>query len=213
MARAELTSREPGPILPPMDEIRISAEPIDEHRCRFVVSEPLLDGARRFASAVEAASSPLAQALFGLEGVAEVVVSGATVTVSKDTHEPWQVAGKRVGAAIRAAFAAGGPLVAPAAPVSTADDEQLYGRVADLFEQEINPAVARHGGVVELIDVQDAMVLLRLGGGCQGCGMADVTLRQGIEVLLKERVPEIRGLVDVTDHAAGTNPYVTASKK
>jgi Fe-S cluster biogenesis protein NfuA len=57
------------------------------------------------------------------------------------------------------------------------------------------------------------MVLLRMAGGCQGCGMADVTLRQGIEVLLKKKVPEIRGLIDVTDHSAGANPYVTASKK
>jgi Fe/S biogenesis protein NfuA len=57
------------------------------------------------------------------------------------------------------------------------------------------------------------MVLLRMGGGCQGCGMADVTLRQGIEVLLRERAPEIQGIVDVTDHSAGTNPYVSASKK
>lgn len=195
-------------------EIRISAEPVDSRRCRFVVSEPLLEGgARRFASSEEAKGSPLAEALFAVAGVSEVVVSGGTVTVTKDNATPWQVTGKQVGQAIRGALAGGLPAVAPAAPVSSEDDERLYGRVADLFEAEINPAVARHGGVVELIDVQDALVLLRMGGGCQGCGMADVTLRQGIEVLLKERVPEIRGIVDVTDHSAGTNPYVTASKK
>jgi Fe-S cluster biogenesis protein NfuA len=170
-------------------------------------------GARRFASAAEAKGSPLAEALFGISGISEVVVSGGTVTVAKATPTPWPATGKQVGAAIRAAFAAGGPLIAEAAPVSSEDDERLYGRVADLFEAEINPAVARHGGTVELIDVQDAMVLLRMGGGCQGCGMADVTLRQGIEVLLKKRVPEIRGLIDVTDHSAGSNPYVTAAKK
>ncbi len=194
-------------------EIRITAEPQDQRRCRFTASEQLVEGARRFGSREEAEGSPLAVALFGVPGVTEVVVAGATVTVSKDTPEPWQVTGKQVGAAIRAALAGGGPLVAPAASDAPGDDERLYGRVADLFEKEINPAVARHGGVVELIDVQDAMVLLRMGGGCQGCGMADVTLRQGIEVLLRERVPEIRGLIDVTDHTAGTNPYVTASKK
>jgi Fe-S cluster biogenesis protein NfuA len=195
-------------------EIRIQAEPIDGTRCRFVVSEPLLEGgARRFASAAEAQDSPLAAALFGIPGIAEVVVSGGTVTVTKTNPGPWQAVGKQVGTAIRAAVAAGGPPVAPAAAVASEEDERLYGRVADLFEAEINPAVARHGGTVELIDVQDAMVLLRMGGGCQGCGMADVTLRQGIEVLLKKRVPEIRGLIDVTDHSAGANPYVTASKK
>ena len=195
-------------------EIRIQAEPIDAEHCRFVVSEALLEGgARRFASAEEAKGSPLAEALFGIPGISEIVVSGGTVTVTKATPAPWQATGKLVGAAIRAALAEARPAVAPPAPVSSEDDERLYGRVADLFEAEINPAVARHGGVVELIDVQDAMVLLRMAGGCQGCGMADVTLRQGIEVLLKKRLPEIRGLIDVTDHSAGTNPYVTASKK
>lgn len=195
-------------------EIRIQAEPIDAERCRFVVSEPLLEGgARRFASAADAKGSPLAEALFAIAGIGEVVVSGGTVTVTKTTSAPWQAVGKQVGAAIRAALAAGEPAVGPAAPVSSEEDERLYGRVADLFEAEINPAVASHGGAVELIDVQDAMVLLRMAGGCQGCGMADVTLRQGIEVLLKRRVPEIRGLIDVTDHSAGTNPYLTASKK
>jgi NFU1 iron-sulfur cluster scaffold homolog, mitochondrial len=195
-------------------EIRIQAEPIDAERCRFVVSEPLFEGgARRFGSAEEAKGSPLAEALFGIAGISEVVVSGGTVTVTKTIPAHWQATGKQVGAAIRAALAAGGPAVAPAAPVSTGEDERLYGRVAELFEAQINPAVARHGGAVELIDVQDAMVLLRMAGGCQGCGMADVTLRQGIEVLLKKHLPEIRGLIDVTDHSAGTNPYVTASKK
>jgi Fe-S cluster biogenesis protein NfuA len=194
-------------------EIRITAEPIDERRCRFVVSEPLLDGVRRFVSAEEGRGSPLAEALFGIPGISEVVVSGGTVTVTKDTPAPWQATGRQVGAAIRSALGSGVPAVAPAPPAAASDDEALYGRVADLFEAQINPAVARHGGVVELIDVQDAMVLLRMGGGCQGCGMADVTLRQGIEVLLREKVPQIKGIVDVTDHAAGANPYVTASKK
>jgi len=195
-------------------EIRITAEPVDGRRCRFVVSTPLFEGgARRFGSPGEAQGSPLAEALFAVPGVTEVLVAGPSLTVTKDGPEPWKVTGKLVGAAVRAAVAAGGPLVAPAAPASAADDEALYGRVADLFEAEINPAIARHGGFVELLDVQDGVVMLRMGGGCQGCGMADVTLRQGIEAALRQRVPEVAGIVDATDHASGTNPYVTASKK
>jgi len=196
-------------------DIKITAEPIDSGRCRFVLGETLLDGARRFTSAEAAHDSPLAAALFGIPGVTEVLVTGGTVTVTKSDPAPWQVVGRQVGAAIRAAMAAGegGPLVAPAPPASSADDEALYGRVADLFEMEINPAVARHGGFVELVDVQGAVVMLRMGGGCQGCGMADVTLRQGIETALRRAVPEVAGIVDVTDHSAGANPYVSASKK
>jgi NFU1 iron-sulfur cluster scaffold homolog, mitochondrial len=194
-------------------EIKIKAEPIDGSRCRFVVSQQLVDGARRFVSRDAADGSPLVEALFGVSGVTEVVVSGGTVTVTKDGPAPWQVTGKEVGAAIRQALATGVPPVAPASPAASSDDEAIYGRVADLFEAEINPAIARHGGFVELLDVQDGVVMLRMGGGCQGCGMADVTLRQGIETALRKSVPEVAGIVDITDHSAGSNPYVTASKK
>ena len=95
------------------------------------------------------------------------------------------------------------------------DDQKpdLRTKVQDLIENMINPAVAGHGGWVELIDVQDAVVMLRMGGGCQGCGMADVTLRQGIEGMLARAVPEVTGVVDVTDHSAGSNPYFQAAKK
>ena len=194
-------------------DLRITAQPVDDSRCRFVLSESLLDGARHFGSAQAAAGSPLAEALFAVAGVTEVLVSGGTVTVTKDGPAPWQVTGKEIGAAIRKVLASGAAPVAAAGPAASADDDALYARVADLFESDINPAVARHGGFVELLDVQDGIVMLRMGGGCQGCGMADVTLRQGIERALRHEVPEIAGIVDVTDHSSGSNPYVTASKK
>jgi Fe/S biogenesis protein NfuA len=80
-------------------------------------------------------------------------------------------------------------------------------RVQTLIEDEINPGLASHGGRVSLIDVQEGRVVLRFGGGCQGCGMADVTMKEGIEGTLKAAIPEITEVVDATDHAAGTNPY------
>lgn len=85
--------------------------------------------------------------------------------------------------------------------------DPVAAKVARILEDEINPAVGMHGGTVALLDVKDGVVYLALGGGCQGCGMANVTLRQGIEVRLRELVPEIREVVDATDHAAGENPY------
>jgi Fe/S biogenesis protein NfuA len=84
--------------------------------------------------------------------------------------------------------------------------------VQRVLDEEINPAVASHGGWVTLLEVKDDVVYVQLGGGCQGCGMVDVTLRQGIEVRLREVVPSIRGVVDTTDHAGGTNPYYRPSK-
>lgn len=87
------------------------------------------------------------------------------------------------------------------------NDDAIYSVVSEVFQAEINPMVARHGGRVELVDVQDATVVVRMRGGCQGCGMATVTLRQGIETALRQAVPGIRGIRDITDHTAGANPY------
>jgi Fe-S cluster biogenesis protein NfuA len=202
-------------------EIRITAEPVDNHRCKFVVSQPLhAAGVRRFASADEAKGSPLAEAIFAIPagGVTEVIVSGNIVTVVKDNPAPWQAVGRAVGNAIRSTLAADVPAVAPARKPTSGDpsavnDDVLYEQVAKVFDEQVNPMVARHGGHVELIDVQDAVVMLRMGGGCQGCGMADVTLRQGIEGMLAQLVPAVRGIVDITDHTTGANPYFQAAKK
>jgi Fe/S biogenesis protein NfuA len=90
-------------------------------------------------------------------------------------------------------------------PAETAD---LQDRVAWIIETEINPGLASHGGHVALEEITpDMAVVLRFGGGCQGCGMADVTLKQGIEKSLKGHFPEITALIDATDHATGENPY------
>jgi Fe/S biogenesis protein NfuA len=83
----------------------------------------------------------------------------------------------------------------------------LAARVQEVIEQRVNPAVASHGGRVSLLDVKEGTAYVRFGGGCQGCGMADVTLKQGIEAMIREAVPEIERVLDSTDHAAGTNPY------
>jgi Fe-S cluster biogenesis protein NfuA len=196
-------------------EIRITAEPVDDQRCKFVISERVHEGLRRFTSRTEAQGSPLAEAVFDLPGVGvkEIVVSGNIVTVVKDNETPWQSVGRPIGAAIRQALRGGVPAVAPRPAGTETGDDALFDRVARLFESHVNPMVGRHGGRVELIDVQDAVVLLRMSGGCQGCGMADVTLRQGIEGLLGQHVPEIRGVMDITDHQSGSNPYFQAAKK
>ena len=81
-----------------------------------------------------------------------------------------------------------------------------------LLDERVNPAVASHGGHISLVDVQDDTVYIRLEGGCQGCGMADVTLKQGIETEIKQAVPNITAVLDVTDHAGGSNPYYQPGK-
>jgi Fe/S biogenesis protein NfuA len=90
--------------------------------------------------------------------------------------------------------------------------DELRSKVQDLIDTMINPAIAGHGGFVDLIDVQDNRVYLQMGGGCQGCGAADVTLKSGIERLIKDELPEVVEVLDTTDHASGTNPYYTSGK-
>lgn len=102
-----------------------------------------------------------------------------------------------------------GPVVPPEADL-TSDVAQA---VIDVLENQINPSIASHGGQASLVAVEDGTAYLRLGGGCQGCGMASVTLSQGIEVAIKDAVPEITAVVDVTDHARGSNPYYQPAKK
>ena len=92
----------------------------------------------------------------------------------------------------------------PSGPVAEA--------VQTVLQEKINPAIAAHGGQVSLVAVDDATAYLRFGGGCQGCGMVNVTLKQGVEKTLFEDVPQITKVMDVTDHAAGTNPYYQPSK-
>jgi Fe/S biogenesis protein NfuA len=86
-------------------------------------------------------------------------------------------------------------------------------RVLQVLEEQINPSIASHGGRADLVAVEESVAYLRLSGGCQGCGLASVTLSQGIEVAILDAVPEITRVVDVTDHASGENPYFESAKK
>ncbi|MGH2750731.1 MAG: NifU family protein [Actinomycetota bacterium] len=108
----------------------------------------------------------------------------------------------------------GGP---PASPPIDGPAPDLSGdvaqRVAQIIEHQINPSIASHGGRAELVAIEDDTAFLRLGGGCQGCAMASVTLTQGIKVAITDAVSEISNVVDVTDHASGDNPYFQSSKK
>ena len=95
-------------------------------------------------------------------------------------------------------------IAGPEGPVAEAVQKSLV--------EKINPAVQSHGGFVELVAIEDGTAYLRFGGGCQGCGMINVTLKQGVEKVLFEDVPEIKKVMDVTDHDSGDNPYYQPAK-
>ena len=90
---------------------------------------------------------------------------------------------------------------------------ELTGDVADkvrqLLAEAINPSLASHGGFADLVGVEDTSVFITMGGGCQGCSMSAATLREGIQVAIKEAIPEVTEVIDVTDHEAGDNPFYT----
>ena len=100
------------------------------------------------------------------------------------------------------------------APAAGPGLETTEGRaIQALLDQRINPAIAAHGGYISLIDVDHGTAFVRLEGGCQGCGMADVTLKQGVESAILGEVPTIGRVIDVTDHASGENPYYEPNQK
>lgn len=83
----------------------------------------------------------------------------------------------------------------------------LADRVQRVLDELVNPRIAAHGGAVELVDVADDTVYVRMSGGCQGCSASAATLRMGVERMVKDEVPEVREIVDLTDHDAGVMPY------
>ena len=105
----------------------------------------------------------------------------------------------------------------PDTPAMSAPSGDLEGPLVDQVQQviteQVNPAIAAHGGGAELVSVDGTIAYLRLFGGCQGCGLAQVTLKQGIERILLESIDELTQVVDVTDHASGDDPYYESQKK
>lgn len=198
-----------------MDEIKITAH-IDPHRpdqCRLSADRKVYEGSARFKDKASAEVSPLAAALFGIEDVTMVKVAGSDVTLTKKTPENWRPVAARAAELLRAHLRSGAPAVTGELKETRLPDESIRSKVQDLFDLQINPALATHGGFVELLDVKDAKVFIKMGGGCQGCGMADVTLRQGIEGSIRRELPDVEDIVDATDHASGSNPYYEPSKK
>ncbi len=193
--------------------IKITAEILqhDKTSCRFVVEKPLLpNGFVRFKDKERAKGSPLAERLFALDGVLVVIIKDNEVTVTKLSPVDWRQAGPLIGAAIRAHIQSGQAAVSEEALKTAPAEDILREKVQKFLDENVNPAVASHGGYITLMDVQGKNLYIQMGGGCQGCGQADVTLRAGVETSLRQNFPDIGEILDITDHASGENPYYTA---
>jgi len=155
----------------------------------------------------QAAGSALAEKIFAVPHVAQVTVSGPIVTVTQDGAGQWATLAKECGAAIRAAIQSGEPLVKPGFESTLPPEEVIREKVQRVLDFEVNPAVASHGGFIEIIDVSRDSVVLKMGGGCHGCASSTATLKEGVTKAIKEKVPEIVNVIDSTDHTTGENPY------
>jgi Fe-S cluster biogenesis protein NfuA len=216
----------------PATTVSIAAEPLDELRCRFVVERPVYPGRWFYLAApAEAAGAPLAGRLLALPGVTAVLIAHDAVTVTRDepkglplvgpavrairalaggesaTARSWQGLARAVGAAIREHLASGEPAVGEPPPARMPDENELRRRVQLVLDERVNPVIAGHGGGVAIVDVRDNVLYLRMSGGCQGCGLKDMTLKHGVEAAVRDDVPEIGAIFDLTDHAAGANPW------
>ena len=97
------------------------------------------------------------------------------------------------------------------AAVSGRSDDEIRAQVEQLLEREVNPSIAAHGGRIVLADVRERKLHIRMEGGCQGCASSQFTLRQGFEVMVRRVLPEVVAIIDVTDHAAGRDPFYRRS--
>ncbi len=196
-----------------MSTIKLTPVPIDQNRQSFLVDPPIVFGESGHFERGGQGNPPLVTALLSVSGIKRIELAEGSFTVTRDPGAEWSDLDDRVRYAVETTITQLADAVRATGEFSDLDDDGMYDRVAEIFEREVNPNVAKHGGKVELIDVQDATVIVRMQGGCQGCGMASVTLRQGIEGSLKRAIPGLRGIEDVTDHSAGTNPYFASEKK
>lgn len=176
--------------------------------CRFTTSRTLYVGTKTVTRRNEAEGLLLAQRLMFLPGIEKIQLIGHLLVVNKTADRPWSDLAKEIESVLTSYLISGEALT----PDDVHDQMMLIGRstkekVQYLIDVQINPGVAEHGGAVQVVEVKDDSVYLRLHGGCQGCGAADFTLKQGIETIVKRAVPEIQQVVDLTNHGAGLNPY------
>ncbi len=192
-------------------DIKIMAEPSAVPAiCKFTVDRPIYPEQAFFFGSHEAAEgSPLPARLFAIPGVVAVLVSHNTLTVTKQTMEPWQTIARLVGGAIREHIQSGELAVNPALRETIPPQDELFQRVRQVIEREVMPAVRQHGGEVAVVGVEGNSVFIRLGGGCHGCSSATVTLKQTVEMAIRRDVPQVGDIIDTTDHASGRNPYYT----
>ena len=194
------------------DDVAIKAKVNDQgDLIVFMVDRPLLEGRSFWCPDAETAqeTSPMATAIFNVQGVKSVLIHGMNITVGRDqwTTSTWGEQCKEIGTEIRAQIKSGMPVVAPECIDSLPDTETIRAGLQKVIDEQLNPGIASHGGIITLNRVEGNTAYITMGGGCQGCAASSITLRQGVETTFREAVPEVGAILDETDHNAGSNPF------
>ncbi len=192
-------------------EIRIKAcLEKGEKSCVFFVDRPVLEGLSAwFPTRQSAANSSLADSIFEVRGIESVLIHEFTITVSfnQEKGESWEDLAREIGRKIRAHLKNDIPVISESFRASIPSEQEIRARVQQVIDQEINPGVAAHSGVITLLGVTGNTIRIHMGGGCQGCAASTVTLKEGIHKAFRQAVPQLGAILDETDHSAGTNPY------
>lgn len=151
-------------------------------------------GTADFTSAEKAAPSPLATRLFGVDGVTAVFLGADFVTVTKEEGRDWQVLKPMILGAIMEHYTSGVPVIHTVAldSLNDGDDDEIVAQIKELIETRVRPVVARDGGDIVFRGFEDGVVYLHMQGACSGCPSSTMTLKNGIENMLRHFVPEVR---------------------
>jgi len=199
-------------LFPPEDEkILIKAQPSTAgDQCLFMVNRPLFSGySWWFPNFESAEGSPLAERLFSLDDVESVLVHESTLTITRKDKNiyDWKPFASEIGANLRDLLKEEGPLILDKIINEMPSQDDIQEGIQKAINEEVNPGVAGHGGLITLQNIKGNTITIQMGGGCQGCSSADLTLKQGIHSSFRKFVPQIGAIFDETDHAAGLNPY------
>lgn len=181
----------------------------------FKLSAPVSKTEKFYTSATDAQWSPLASKIFGFPWVSSVEIKPQEVIIQRQDWVDWSMLAEPINDMLEHHFSfydEDDTLEENQEPKAQPEKEKIIlseeaKPIAEFIESQINPQLASHGGRVQLVDYQNATLYLEMQGGCQGCGMAAKTMRDGIEVAIKKEFPEVKNINDVTLHSEGVNPY------
>ncbi|HRI89128.1 MAG TPA: NifU family protein [Candidatus Hydrogenedentes bacterium] len=195
-------------------DVRIKARvEKDKGACVLMLDRPVLEGnSAWFPNAQKAELSPLAQAIFSIDGVESVLLHGYTITITRrpTMHGDWKPMAQEVGNVVRTHLVDGSPVVTDTFLEGLPSSDEIVVTLQRVIDTEINPSIAAHSGAIALDRVEGNTVFIQMMGGCQGCAASDVTLRQGIYEAFRSAVPQIGAILDNTDHGAGKSPFYKA---